>query len=180
MNPDELPDADFVVARIGKPHGIKGEVTIQVHTDSPESRFVIGGQFRTNPSSYGPLTLAGVRVHQGTYLLRFQGVFDRNAAEALRNTTLVVAHEEVDDEEEAWFAEDLVGLKVLNTDGRELGRVLELHTREAQDLLEISTPSGSTALIPFVEELVPQVDLEAGHVVIDPPTGLLELNESND
>ncbi|MBW8171630.1 ribosome maturation factor RimM [Ornithinimicrobium sp. Arc0846-15] len=172
-------DADFVIARIGKPHGIKGEVTVQVHTDSPETRLVPGAEYATEPASRGPLTIVGVRVHQGTYLLRLDGVADRNAAESLRNTTLVGAHEELDDEEDAWFAEDLIGFAVVTTNGEVVGEVADLHTREVQDLLEVTRTQGPNALIPFVDELVPEIDVDARRVVIDPPAGLLELNESN-
>ena len=78
----------FVAARIGKPHGLRGEVTVQVHTDDPQGRFVPGATFATEPPDRGPLSLRGVRVHQGIYLLGFEDHLDRTAAEALRGTRL--------------------------------------------------------------------------------------------
>ena len=72
----------FVVARVGKPHGLRGEVTVQAHTDDPQGRFVPGAVFATEPPGRGPLTLRTVRVHQGTYLLAFEGHPDRTAAES--------------------------------------------------------------------------------------------------
>ena len=162
----------FVVARIGKPHGLRGEVTVQVHTDDPEERFSIGTQFATEPDR-GPLTLRSVRVHQQIYLLGFDGVPDRTAAEALRNTRLLIddADEVEPEDDDAWREEDLLGLAVVLTDGTVLGEVSALHTRE------VRRTDGGEVLIPFVEELVPEVDEEAGRVVVDPPEGLLELGE---
>lgn len=167
----------FVVARIGKPHGLRGEVTVQVHTDDPQGRFVPGAQLATDPAARGPLTLATVRVHQGTYLLGFEGHTDRTAAEALRGTRLLVAEEDEAEDDDAWREEELIGLAVRLVDGTPLGEVSALHVREVQDLLEVRTPQGRLVLIPFVDELVPEVDEEAGTVVVDPPPGLLELGE---
>lgn len=169
------PDG-FVVARVGKPHGLRGEVTVQVHTDDPEGRLVPGAVFATEPAGRGPLTLRSVRVHQGTYLLGFEGHPDRTAAEALRGTRLLVDDEdEVEEEDDAWREEDLLGFAVVLPDGTALGEVGALHLREVQDLLEVRTADGREVLVPFVEELVPEVDEEARRVVVDPPPGLLEL-----
>ena len=169
------PDA-FVAARIGRPHGLRGEVTVQVHTDDPQARFVPGAVFGTEPRERGPLTLSSVRVHQGTYLLGFEGHGDRDAAEALRGTRLLVDDEDEPDDE-AWREEDLLGFAVLLVDGTPLGTVSALHVREVQDLIEVRTTQGRTVLVPFVEELVPEVDEERGTLVVDPPPGLLELGE---
>ncbi|QDO89145.1 ribosome maturation factor RimM [Ornithinimicrobium ciconiae] len=167
----------FVVARIGKAHGLKGEVTVQVHTDAPEQRFTPGTEFSTEPDR-GPLTLRSVRLHQQTYLLGFEGVTDRTGAEALRNTRILLEDEdEATEEDDAWREDDLLGLIVVLTDGTVVGEVSALHTREVQDLLEVRRTDGGELLVPFVEELVPEVDEEAGRVVIDPPEGLLELGD---
>lgn len=168
----------FVVARIGKPHGLRGEVTVQVHTDNPQERFAVGTQFATEPDR-GLLTLCSVRVHQQIYLLGFDGVADRTAAEALRNTRLLIddADEDELEDDDAWREEDLLGLTVVTTDGTVLGEVSALHTRAVQDLLEVRRTDGRELLIPFVAEIVPEVDEETGQVVVDPPTGLLELGD---
>ena len=152
-----------VVARIGKAHGLKGEVTVQVHTDNPDERFTVGTEFATEPDR-GVLVLRSVRLHQQTYLLAFEGVTDRTDVE-----------DEIDDG--GWYERDLLGLTVVLTDGTVLGEVSALHTREVQDLLEVRRPDGREVLIPFVEEIVPEVDEEAGRVVVDPPPGLLELGD---
>ncbi|WP_130014760.1 ribosome maturation factor RimM [Serinicoccus sediminis] len=167
----------FVVARVGKPHGLRGEVTVQVHTDDPAGRLVPGTSFATDPPQRGPLTLVSVRQHQGTYLLGFEGHPDRTAAEALRGTRLLVEDEAEEDDDEGWREEDLLGFAVTLTDGRPVGEVAALHVRPVQDLLEVRTTSGTLVLVPFVEELVPRIDEEERTVVVDPPPGLLELGE---
>lgn len=169
----------FLVARVGKPHGLRGEVTVQVHTDDPTGRFEPGASFVTDPPERGPLTLTTVRVHQGTYRLGFEGHTDRTAAESLRGTRLLVDDEagvSDEDPDEGWREEDLLGFSVVLTDGRRVGEVIALHVRPVQDLLEVRTPAG-TSLVPFVEEIVPEVDEESRTVVLDPPPGLLELGE---
>ncbi|WP_122261501.1 ribosome maturation factor RimM [Ornithinimicrobium cerasi] len=171
-----MADEAFVAARIGRPHGLRGEVTVQVHTDDPDSRFVVGATFPTDPAARGPLSLRSVRVHQGTYLLGFEGHPDRSAAEALRGTLLLVADEPEDDPGEGWREEDLLGFAVVTPEGTDLGTVSGLHLRPVQDLLEVRTPRGQV-LVPFVDELVPEIDEDARRVVVDPPPGLLELGE---
>jgi 16S rRNA processing protein RimM len=164
------------IARIGRPHGLRGEVTVQVHTDTPQTRFVPGATFETEPAERGPLTLTGVRVHQGTYLLSFAGVPDRTAAERLRDTGLVTSEAEpAPVEDDGWYAEDLLGWSVELLDGTPVGEVSGLHTRPVQDLLEVHLSRGGHALVPFVEELVPEVDEEGRRVVLDPPAGLFDL-----
>lgn len=168
---------DVVVARIGKAHGLKGEVTVQLHTDNPEERFVPGAVFATEPAASGPLTVRIARMHNGIQLLGFAETTDRTGAEALRGIKLVAAPDRADEADDGWYEEDLVGLAVVLTDGTAVGTVTALHMRPAQDLLVIEKVAGGTAYVPLVEEIVPEVDLEAGRVVIDPPTGLLDLEE---
>ncbi len=172
-----------VVARIGKAHGIRGEVTVALHTDSPHERFVPGARFTLEPGpGPGTLTLSGAREHNGIWLLAFEEVPDRTAAEALRGRRLLLessegADLEAPDEDDAWYEDELVGLRVEDLAGREVGTVGALHTRPAQDLLEIRLPDGRAVPIPFVTALVPVVDVPAGRVVIDPPGGLFDLAE---
>ncbi|RIK14554.1 MAG: ribosome maturation factor RimM, partial [Acidobacteria bacterium] len=139
---------------------------------------VPGAAFATEPAERGPLVLRSVRVHKGIYLLGFEGHADRNAAEALRGTRLLVTDaDDAGEEDDAWREEDLLGLQVVLPDGTPVGEVSALHVREVQDLLEVRLPDGREVLVPFVEEIVPEVDEGSGRVVIDPPAGLLELGE---
>jgi 16S rRNA processing protein RimM len=164
-----------VVGRIGRPHGVRGEVTVEVRTDDPDLRFVAGAVLRTDPPGRGPVTISGVHWHSGTLLLRLAGVESRADAEALRNTELLVEVADLPelDDPDAYYDHELVGLTARLTDGSELGTVTEIR-HEAQDLLVVRAEGGQH-LIPFVAAIVPTVDVAAGFVVVDPPEGLLEL-----
>lgn len=147
---------------------------MQVHTDVPADRFVVGASFATEPDR-GPLTVRTARLHNGIQLLSFDEATDRTAAEGLRGTRLFTAAEADDDE--GFYEGDLLGLAVVSVEGDALGTVTALHSRPVQDLLEIELPGGRTAYLPFVEQIVPTVDLDAGRIIADPPPGLLDLGE---
>jgi 16S rRNA processing protein RimM len=170
----------IVVGRIGRAHGIRGEVTVEVRTDDPEGRFAPGARLATDPPSRGPLTVEYGHVHSGRLLLAFEGVTDRDAAERLRNTLLVV---EVDparlpDEPDAYYDHQLVGLAVVRPSGEPVGEVAEMLHLPGQDVIAIRRPDGQEALVPFVGAMVPEVDLAAGRLVVDPPPGLLDPDQA--
>jgi 16S rRNA processing protein RimM len=169
---------DLVVGRIGHAHGVKGEVSVEVRTDDPDRRYVTGSVLATDPPDVGPLTVEGVRAHHGRLLVRFAGVEDRNAAETLRGTLLVVdaaTAGETDDGE--WWDHDLVGLDAVTTDGRPLGSVTEVVHVPGAPLLAIVDADARELLVPFVAAIVPEVDVAGGRLVVDPPPGLLEMHE---
>ncbi|MFJ3234822.1 ribosome maturation factor RimM [Streptomyces sp. NPDC086787] len=166
----------LVVARIGRAHGIKGEVTVEVRTDEPELRLAPGAVLGTDPASAGPLTIATGRVHSGRLLLRFEGVADRTAAEELRNTLLIadVDPEELPEEEDEYYDHQLIDLDVVTRDGTEVGRITEISHLLSQDLFIVERPDGSEVMIPFVEQIVTEIDLAEQKAVIDPPPGLID------
>ncbi len=204
----------LVVGRIARPHGVRGEVSVEVRTDEPGRRFAVGRVLATDPVEAGPLTVEAVRWHSGRLLIQFAGITDRNEAEDLRGTWLTLDSAEAgpsDDPDEFHDAE-LIGLAVVTTTGEPVGRVTDVR-HFGQDLLVIepqptgtvkaadpagSVPTGplpsgpagrgpvppgrqargaadSELLVPFVAAIVPEVDVAAGRLVIDPPPGLLEL-----
>ena len=175
----DLPGT-VVVGRIGRPHGVRGEVTVEVRTDDPDLRFAPGSVLLTEPAGRGPLTVAGRRWHREVLLLRFEGVDSREAAEAVRNTELHVAVADLPELEDpdVFYDHQLVGLTARLTDDTVLGEVTAVQ-HEAQDLLVVRREGGEAApaevLIPFVSAIVPTVDLAGGYLVVDPPEGLLEL-----
>ncbi|WP_323096942.1 ribosome maturation factor RimM [Intrasporangium sp. YIM S08009] len=168
---------NVVLARIGKPHGLRGEVTVQLHTDDPETRFAVGTVVGTeaDPGSGVPreLTVASTRVHRGIWLIGFEEIPDRTGAEGLRGTRLVLPESQPQVEEDAYYEEDLVGLEVRDTTGARLGTVSGLEIGAAQDRLVLALDEGFTAWVPFVRRIVPTV--AADHVVVDPPPGLFDL-----
>lgn len=164
---------DVVVARLGRPHGIRGEMSIEVRTDRPEARFVPGAVFATDPDRE-PLTVARVRDHNGVLLLHFEQVPDRTAAEAIRNTLLLApADAAAEEDDDSWYEDDLVGLQV-RLDGRPepIGSVVGLKHGAAQDILVVQEDGHDRVMLPFVRALVPVVDVAGGFVQIDPPGGL--------
>ncbi|KIS26970.1 ribosome maturation factor RimM [Arthrobacter sp. SPG23] len=170
------------VARIGKPHGIRGEVTVQVLTDAPEDRFIPGTQFLVEPASVGMLTVDSARWNKDILLLGFEGIDTRNQAEALRGAKLFIETEELDeDDDEGWYEHELVGLDVRVGDAV-VGKVSGLRTLPVQDLIVVEAPDGSEILIPFVEEIVPEVNVGGKYILVTPPPGLFEINvdESDD
>ncbi|MGW1159603.1 ribosome maturation factor RimM [Streptomyces sp. NPDC002513] len=166
----------LVVARIGRAHGIKGEVTVEVRTDEPELRLAPGAVLATDPASVGPLTIATGRVHSGNLLLRFEGVSDRNAAEALRNTLLIaeVDPDELPEGEDEYYDHQLIDLDVVTQDGVEVGRITEVSHLPSQDLFVVARADGTEVMIPFVTEIVTEIDLQEQRAVIDPPPGLID------
>lgn len=169
----------LLIARIGKPHSLHGEVTVQAHTDDPAGRFVPGAVFATeaDDGSGVPkvLTIRTARRHKGIWLLAFDAIPDRTGAEGLRGTRLLLDEDEPGDADDGWYEEELVGLKVVDPAGRELGRVAGLDVGVAQDRLVVTLTDGTEALVPLVESIVPTVDVAAGVVVIDAPPGLFDL-----
>jgi 16S rRNA processing protein RimM len=165
------------VARIGKPHGIRGEVTVQVLTDAPEDRFVPGTQFVVEPASAGPLTVESARWNKDILLLAFEEVETRNDAETLRGAKLFIETEELedDDDDEGWYEHELVGLDV-RVGGNVVGKVSALHTLPVQDLIVVTSNEGKEILVPFVEQIVPEVNVGEGFILVTPPVGLFEIN----
>lgn len=164
------------VARIGKPHGIRGEVTVQLFTDAPGDRFEPGTAFRVEPASLGPLTISSARWNKDILVLGFDEVQDRNRAETLRGAQLFIDSDDTeDDDDDAWYEHELVDLQV-RVGNDVVGRVSGLRTLEVQDLLIVETTSGEEMLVPFVSEIVPEVNIADGYVLLTPPDGLFELN----
>jgi 16S rRNA processing protein RimM len=173
-------EVDVVVGRIGKPFGLRGEVTVDVRTDEPERRFAPGSTLggEPPPGSASPLrtlTVSGSRWHGTVLLVSFDELSDRTAAESARGIVLhasIPAGESPEDPDE-FYDHQLVGLETYDLDGTPLGTVAGLVHGGAQDLLRISTPDGREALVPFVKALVPEVDVAAGRVVVADRPGLV-------
>jgi 16S rRNA processing protein RimM len=171
----------LVVGRVGRPHGIRGEVTVQVRTDDPGRRFAAGvrggGAPPPPPPDRGPLTVLSSRWHSGRLLVSFAGSADRSQAESLTGTLLVVDSAEVGSPEDPdeFNDHDLIGLQVLTTAGDLVGTVRDV-LHHGQDLLVVQQAAGPAdeALVPFVTPIVPEVDIAAGRLIIDPPPGLLD------
>jgi 16S rRNA processing protein RimM len=170
----------LVVGRVGRAHGIRGEVSVQVRTDDPELRFAPGSVLVTDPAAPGPLTIGSVRWHVGRLLIRFEGVDDRTAAEQLAGALLTVDSAEVGspDDPDEFNDHDLIGLSAVTVAGDPVGTVTDV-LHHGQDLLVIRpSAGGGETLVPFVRAIVPEVDLASGRLVVDPPPGLLDPSDA--
>jgi 16S rRNA processing protein RimM len=176
----------LTVGQIIRPHGIRGEVVVDVRTDEPKARFAVGAVLVTasegrDAAEPGPvpaaLTVEAVREHRGRLLVTFDGVYDRDRAESLRGLRLCVASEDVPPpaDPDEFNDHQLVGLEAVGPAGETLGEITGIDHAPASDLLILQRPEGRTALVPFVKAIVPLVDLAAGRVVVDAPEGLLDL-----
>ena len=157
------------VARIGAAHGVRGEVRLWSFTEDPMT-----------VADYGPLEtedgarrfeIEAARPAKEFLVARLTGITDRTAAEKLRNIDLFVPRDRLPPIEEAdtFYHADLVGLAAVGKDGTALGTVIAIHNFGAGDLIEIEAAGGSTVLLPFTQDVVPTIDVQAGRIVVVPP-----------
>ncbi|WP_033343863.1 ribosome maturation factor RimM [Catenuloplanes japonicus] len=187
----------LIIGHIARAHGVHGEVAVHVRTDEPEARFVPGAVLTTEISSkvrtapadaVAPagtvrfvipktLVIETIRPHQDKLLITFEGILGRDVAEALQGVLLCVDSDTVAplDDPDEFHDHELRGLTVVDTTGTKVGEVLRIDHAAASDLLVLKRAQGGTALVPFVRQIVTEVDVKGGRVVIDPPEGLLDL-----
>ena len=162
------------VGRIGRAHGIRGEVTVTAFTDDPSSRFAVGSALQTDSSKWPVLTVSGARQSGPVQVVGIDGIIDRNTAELLRGIVLLVDAEslpEPEDDDE-FYDHQLIGLAVHDRSGELLGEVVEVMHPPAAPVLVVHRPDGSEELVPFVKVIVPEVDLTARTLVVEPPDGM--------
>ncbi len=170
---------ELTVGRVVKAHGVTGELVVDVRTDDPDLRFAPGSVLRAKGSDRRErtYTVDTVRPHGSRLLLRLEGVADRNAADALRGSVFLIDSADLPpiDEEDTYYDHQLEGLRVRTTAGLEIGTVTEVLHTGAGELLAVKRDDEPELLVPFVSAIVMSVSLEDGVVDIDPPDGLLEL-----
>ena len=164
--------AEVVVGTIGRAHGLRGEVTVRVHTDYADERFAAGSSLRRGTSGGAPLEVASSRRQGDVCVVNFRGVHDRSSAETLRGTELWATVEATETAQDEYHDAALVGLEVRRA-GTVLGRIASVRHHPAQDLLIVDTPEGQR-LVPFVHELVPVVNVPGGFVEVADLPGLFE------
>lgn len=177
--PSRDPRTQLRVGRLVKAHGLKGALKIELYTDDPDGRFVPGSTFtlqvpESSPWHGKPLTVREFRWMNSHPVAFFEGVDDRTAAESLVRAILWVDQdpEAASSEDDAWYDHQLTGLEVVR-DGTVVGRVIRVDHLPAQDLLVVKIGE-QEILVPFVRAIVPEVDIDAGRVVVTPPAGLFE------
>ena len=128
----------LVVGRVTRPHGVRGEVSVEVRTDDPDRRFAVGRVLATDPAAAGPLTVASVRWHSGRLLIQFAGIADRDQAEscAAPGSPWTPPRPGPSDDPDEFHDHELIGLAVVTTSGEPVGRVTDVR-HFGQDLLVI-------------------------------------------
>lgn len=166
-----------MVGRVAKAHGIRGELTVEVRTDSPEERFRSGAVLtsRRRDGSTAELTVAAARPHSGRLLVTFEQIRTREDAEAIRGALLLADTADLPPTEDPdeFYDHELEGLRAELTDGTVVGTIQEVVHAPGAELLSLDR-EGQTVLVPFAREIVPVVDVAGGRVVLDPPEGLLD------
>lgn len=167
------------MAVIGAPHGIRGELRVRSFTADPLAL-----------ADYGPLhaedgrrfEILDIRLQKDMVVVRFNGVADRTAAEALTGTALFVDREALPDdlEEEEFYHADLIGLAVFGPDGAPIGKVVAIQDFGGGEILEIARGGRATAMVPFTRAAVPEIDIAAGRLTVDPIAAGLAEEGDND
>jgi 16S rRNA processing protein RimM len=174
---------ELLVGVVVRAHGLRGELGVDVRTDSPAQRFAPGSVLiaRRAGAPDSTLTVESTRDHSGKLLVRFVGTPDRTAAEELRGTRLLVDAASLGPtgDPDEFHDHQLEGLSVELEDGTVVGTVREILHGPAGELLVVARAGASDALVPFVRAIVATVDLDGGRVVITPPEGLLDIDESS-
>ena len=166
------------VGQIVKPHGVIGELGVISLTERPDLRFLPGNSLFAGPdeSHLEEVVLEAVRPYRQGFLVFFKGVRDRDVAERLRGWRLYIeSAEAAEPEEESWYHHELIGLRVLEMDGREVGVVEGVMEVPGHDLLEVKGAEGRRFMAPMVKEIVREVNLESGFLRVSLPEGLEEL-----
>lgn len=177
------------VGRLVKAHGLKGALKLELYTDNPERRFFAGAEFTLQVPEASPwhgktITVREYRVMNANHVIFFNDVDDRTAAESLVRAILWIDEDADEQEDDAWFDHQLVGLDVVR-DGQTVGRVIRVDHLPAQDLLIVRPSTDASGeqeiMVPFVSAIVPTVDIAGGRVLVTPPAGLFEeLTEAAD
>lgn len=168
-----------VVGQIARPHGIRGQVIVNLETDFPDERFVPGAElFVQRGRDIQTLTLTTVRFHAGRPVIGIEGVDDMNAAQRLAGLELrVPAAALAALPPDTFYRHDLVGCQVETVDGTAVGPVVRVEGTLGDSRLVVESPRGEI-LIPLVQAICPAIEPARKRIVIAPPEGLLELNET--
>lgn len=181
MAPTEPQDSEsapsqarrLIIGRVTRPHGVRGELRVQIHTQQPE-RFLRLEQVLVGDQCL-PMRVEKARLHQHIVILKLAGCDDRNQAEALRNQLLQVPEEEaIPLEEDEVYLYQLIGLQVRTTDGLALGELVDVLETGANDVYVIRSPAGRELLLPDIPQVILEINPEAGYLLVQPPAGLLD------
>lgn len=173
MNADAPPSDLVLVARFGAAHGVRGEIRIKAYTADPLAIFDYSPLYARDGRKF---TILAVRPAGEVIVARVKELTSRNHAEAVTNLDLFASRAlfPPPEDEDEFFHEDLIGLKVETVDGEPIGEVVALHDFGAGAMLDVARPRSKSVLIPFTKAVVPVVDVRTGRIVVAPPDRLLD------
>lgn len=170
----------ILMATIGSAQGLRGEVRVRSYTADPTALGDYGHLYSDDGRVFEILE---IRAGKNVAIVRFRGVNDRNAAEALNGLELFIERDNLPDEEldeDEFYYADLEGLEAIDQEGKSYGTVSAVYDFGAGDLLELKGPGRRPTLIPFSESAVLEIDLEGGRILIDPLAAGLTENPDED
>jgi 16S rRNA processing protein RimM len=172
-------DEMAMVGRVARTHGISGHLIVDLETDFPEQRFYAGATLHVHRSGQTEqLIVTNVRMHQGRPIVGFDGIETMTQAEEFLGLELRVPETElVILPEGTYYRHDLIGCNVQLSDGLVLGDVIQVEGSSEGSRLVVRTGS-EELLVPLVDHICVKIEPKAGVIVIDPPSGLLELNKT--
>jgi 16S rRNA processing protein RimM len=168
----------FNVGKIVNTHGIRGEVRVISKTDFPEERYKKGNTlylFKENEIEPIPLKIESHRTHKNFDLLTFENYTNVNMAESLKGGILKVPESQLGELEEGeYYFHEIIGCTVYTDEGEEIGKIREILTPGANDVWVVKRNGGKEVLIPYIDEIVSKIDVEAKKITITPMEGLLD------
>ncbi len=170
----------LVLARIRRPWGVRGELALEIHTDWPEDRFRPGSELfvRWDDGRRETLRLKSYRPTNDGAVAAFAGIDSIPEARVLSGGWIEARRSELAEPTDGFRRVDLVGMKIVDLDGQQLGEVLDVEESPASDLLVVALMSGGEALIPLAPAICTEIRLETRQITVDPPEGLLELGNA--
>ena len=169
----------FPIGKLLAAHSLRGAFKMRYLGDLPEQLLAIKSVYlQQTPEApvEGPFAVEHLQVHKGqTYLLKLKGIDNRSAAESYAKQFVSIARAEAPDlPEETYYVDDLIGFTCVDADGETIGSVKHI-VQGHQDLLVVATPDGKEHWVPFVFEMVPELDVDRREMVLTPPPGLFDL-----
>ena len=171
----------YVVGRVRRAHGIRGELVVETLTDAPDAIFAAGRRVFAGDAegslTRDPLELTVIRSSpfKGGLIVAFEGIMDRNTADSWRDRTFLVPEGEVEPPgEDEMFIHDLVGMQVVTVDGEAVGSIKQVFELPQGLVFEVARPAKSSVMLQLNEQTVTEVDVQGRVVHIDPLEGLLD------
>ena len=168
---DENTDL-VLIASIGAPQGIRGEIRLNYHGDNPENLNDYGLLCNSDRTRW--FEIKSLRIQNYKVIVQFEQINDRNQAKELTGTDLYVPrHKFPNTDDDEYYHVDLIGLVVIDVNGKEIGKVAAIVDFGAGDLIEICARDFKSFYIPFRREIITEVNLKDGFITLDPPEGLV-------